>query len=127
MTVTSSSSDGDLLRKRPGKMREMHLPSSRSSARKLTKSEMQCQERSPGGGNIFKHKRGTPKKTVASIRKSFENSTTTSTVGNFELLLQPSQIKLNLPQREYISGQKTKICADQPEGGDTDSSRGNLW
>ena len=97
-------------------MELMHKPSVRSTARSLTNSEMHYHERSPGGGKVSKVKKGTPKKTVATIRKMFENSTR-PTSGGLVGLRQQTQINFNLPQREFVTRQKTKICADQPGGG----------
>ena len=114
--VTSSSS-GNVLR---GKMSEMHSPSLATHARALIKSEMHCQERSPGGGKISKCRRGTPKKNsrVNSIRKLFENISPANTGGNIELLLQSSKLtNLNLAENQFITRQKELICVDQPGRG----------
>ena len=107
------TSDGDVKQEKPGKPSEMHKPSSRSIALALTKSEMHCHERSPGGGKVSKIKRGTPRKTVASIRKLFENSSTSEGLVG---LRQQHQIKFNLPQREFVTGQKAKIVLTNQGG-----------
>lgn len=102
------------------KMTEMHSPRLASLAGRMTKSEMRCQERSPGGGKIIKIKTGTPRKNqkVNSIRKLFEQDLKTHTGGNIELLLQSTtSTNLNLGANKIGNGQKDSICVGQPGRG----------
>ena len=100
----------------------MHLPSLPSLtklARCMTKSEMRCQERSPGGGRVIKTKQGTPRKLqVSVIRKLFEKQTTG---GNIELLWQSTQDTNLNPgeglENQFRTRQKESFCVSQPERG----------
>ena len=108
------------------KMSEMHSPRLASRAHGLTKSEMHCQDRSPGGGGkISKFKRGTPKATsrVNSIRKLFENASPNTTGGTIELLLEANtevsnfNFNLNPATNKIGTRQKELICVGQPGRG----------
>ena len=98
---------------------EMRAPRLANHGTNLTKSEMHCQERSPGGrGSITKKKRGTPraKLKVNAIIKLFENSTPSSTGGNIELLFS-YETNLNLGENHATRQSVPKICVGQPEKG----------
>ena len=100
----------------------MHSPRLARHGRLASFSEMQCQVRSPGGrGSIIKKKRGTPSKisSVTTIIKLFEPSSTSTTGGNIELLLQSSNKdnNLNLSGYQLTRREDKTLCVDQPVRG----------
>ena len=108
----------NLLTTKFGKIGEMrHVILRKDSA---AKSEMRCQERSPGRGRVMK-KRGTPSKTskVRNLKKFFEISTSSPTRGDTELLLQSS---LGIRATNLLATTTTtqdarlklNFCVDQP-------------
>ena len=97
---------------------EMHEPRL-ATLTAVTKSEMRCQERSPGGGKIskmkIKNKSGTPTKSkVNAMKKLFEQDQVTG--GNIELLSK-ANFNLNPGVTRSRTSQKESICAGQPGRG----------
>ena len=95
---------------------EMHEPRL-ATLTAITKSEMRCQERSPGGGKISKTKikSETPRKSkVKAMKKLFEQEQVTG--GTIELLFK-ANFNPNLGAKHSGTKQKDSICASQPGRG----------